>query len=118
MDLIGRLWQDSPLYLTREQFQKSLEGWTLDPVYSDGNMVGVVLVNGPAFHFAKWDKSYAVGRDILRRYPGELIKRYGYATTSTPKEDTRMLRFNRRLGFFVTGEDEYDVHQRIETLRI
>jgi hypothetical protein len=119
MDLIGRLWQDSPLFLTRAEFEKSLEGWTLDPVYgADMNMVGVFLVNGPKFHFSKFDPSYQAGRDILRKYPGSLIAKYGYALTSTPKEDVRQRRFNERLGFFQVGEDEFDIHYKIDKLRV
>lgn len=117
MDLIGKLWQDSPLFLTRAEFEKTLEGWTLEPIYKDGEVAVVFVVKGPEFHFSKLDPSYQAGREILRRYPGELIARYGYALTRTPKDDVRQMRFNSRLGFFVIGEDEYDLHLRIEKLR-
>jgi hypothetical protein len=117
MDIIGRLWEDSPLYLSREEFQQSLDGWTLDPVEHEGKVVGVFVVKGPHFHFAKFDPSYQAGRSILRRYPGELIRQHGYACTLTPKEDERQQRFNERLGFYRTGEDEYDIHYRIDAMR-
>jgi hypothetical protein len=118
MDLIGLLWEDSPLFLTRAEFEKTLEGWTLDPVYVNGEMVGVFVVKGPQFHFSKFSPAYQAGRDILRKYPGQLIERYGYATTSTPKDDARQRRFNERLGFRVVGEDEYDVQYRIDKSRV
>lgn len=118
-DLMGRLWADSPLFLTREEFEKSLEGWTLDPIRdAAGNAAVLFVVNGPRFHFAKFDPAYQAGREILRKYPGELIERYGYALTSTPKEDARQRRFNERLGFFQVGEDEHDIHYRIEKLKV
>ncbi len=112
------MWEESPLFLTRAEFEKTLEGWTLDPLLNEAGEVAMVfVVNGPAFHFAKFDKAYQPGRKDLRRYPGEMIERYGYALTSTPREDARQLKFNRRLGFYQVGEDEYDIHQRIDKLR-
>jgi hypothetical protein len=117
MDIIERLWKDSFLFITRDEFEISLLGWTIDPVYSNGEVAAVFLVNGPKFHFAKFDHKLQAGKAILRKYPGELIAKYGYAETSTPKEDSRQLRFNRRLGFFVTSEDEFDFHLRIEKMR-
>ncbi len=117
-DLIGRLWQDSPLFLSRAEFAKTLEGWTFDPVYdADNEMTGVFLVNGPTFHFAKFTDAPAT-KSILRKYPGQLIEQHGYALTSTPKDDARQLRFNSRLGFFKVGEDEYDIHLRIDRSRV
>lgn len=118
MDLIGKLWEDSPLFLTREEFERALQDCSLEPVEHEGRIVGVFVVKGPEFHFAKWDPTYQAGRDILRKYPGEIIKRHGYALTRTPKQDTRMQRFNERLGFVRVGEDEWDVHYRIEQLRV
>jgi hypothetical protein len=117
MDIIGRLWADSPLCLTREQFERSLEGWEIDPVYgADGLAVGVFLVKGPELHFSKFDKT-AVTREHLRKLT-DLIKTHGYATTRTPKDDERMLRLNKRLGFYHVGEDEFDIHLRIDKFRV
>lgn len=116
-DLIAALWKDSPLFLTLEEFTRGLEGWQLDPIPGPQGVAGVVVHKGPHFHFAKFDPSFQVGRDILKRYPGELIARYGYAETKTPIDDTRQQKFNQRLGFFVTGQDEFDLHMRIEKLR-
>lgn len=113
MDLVGRLHERSPLYLTREQFEQTLVGWEIEPVEKGGRVIGVFVIRGPEFHFAKFDDTPA-DRAILRKYPGALIERYGYATTKTPKEDARQLRFNERLGFYRVGEDEYDIHLRID----
>jgi hypothetical protein len=113
MDLAEKLFELSPLYLSREEFVKSLEGWTLDPVEVGGQVIGCFVVRGPEMHFQKWGAAPAT-RDMLRRYPGSLIKQYGYATTRTPKEDARMLAFNKRLGWYEIGETEYDVLLRID----
>ncbi len=116
-ELLDLLWQDSPFYLTREDFAASLEGWKLEPVMQDDRLAVVFVVNGPEFHFHKADPAYQCTRETLRRFPGELIARYGYALTKTPIEDRRQLRFNERLGFYRTGEDEEFVHLRIDQLR-
>jgi len=113
---LALLFEQSPLYLTREQFDQTLEDWDFDIVEVDGVIQGVFVVKGPEFHFAKFGSEPAT-REQLKKYPGSLIEKYGYATTRTPKTDLRQLRFNQRLGFFQTGEDEYDIHYRIETLR-
>ena len=115
---IDKLFADTPLFITRAQFEQSLEGWTLDPVLRADGSIGIIFVsNGPEFHFQKFGTDIQASRDILNKYPGEIIAQHGYAMTKTPKADTRQARFNRRLGFFVVGEDEFDLHMRIEKLR-
>ena len=116
-DLIGELWKQCPLFITREQFARSLEGWTFDPIYTDGVMSVVFIVKGAHFHFAKFDKKFQASRAVLAKYPGSLIAKYGYAETKTPKDDMRQRRFNEKLGFVATGEDEYDITYRIERMK-
>jgi hypothetical protein len=114
------LWQQAQetLYLTQEQYEQGLEGWTLDPLYRpDGSISLIFVVRGSEFHFAKFGADVQASREHLQRYPGTLIQQYGYALTKTPKTDTRQIRFNRRVGFFFTHQDEWDVHLRIEKLR-
>ena len=115
---IDLLFDQTPLFITREQFAQSLDGWTLDPVLRDDGSIAMIFVSkGPEFHFAKFGTDFQIGRAILKKYPGELIAQHGYALTKTPKTDTRQLRFNARLGFFPVGEDEFDIHLRINHLR-
>lgn len=116
--IIDRLWADSPLFLSREAFERTLEGWEIHRVEGPLGLAGVVITKGPEFHYAKFDPAYQVTRSDLRRWPGELVERYGYAITRTPKEDTRQQRFNERLGFERVGEDEYDIHYRINRFRV
>ena len=116
-EIIERLWKDSPLFLSLEEFTKGLQGWQLDPIQGPQGVAGVVVHKGPDFHFAKFDPLFQVGRDILKRYPGELIARYGYAQTKTPIEDERQARFNRRLGFVEVSRDDFDITFRIHRMR-
>jgi hypothetical protein len=117
---IDLLWAQAQetLYITKEQFTQSLEGWTLDSVLRDDASIGAVFVSrGPEFHFATFGGDIQATRAHLKKYPGELIAIHGYAITRTPKTDTRMVRFNQRLGFYAIGQDEFDVHMRIDQLR-
>ena len=114
--IIARLWADCPLFLTRSEFESTLEGWDIEEV-RDANGLAVVVSKGAEFHFQILDPGLQVTREHLRRWPGALIAKYGYALTRTPKDDERQVRFNERLGFVRIREDEFDVHYRIERLR-
>jgi len=116
-DLVEQLWQDSPLFVSLEDFASALDGWELEPVMRDGRPAVIFVVKGPEFHFAKLDPAFQCDRETLRRFPGELIARHGYAVTKTPKDDLRQQRFNRRLGFYPVGEDAEFIHFRIDSLR-
>lgn len=117
LDLLWERAKDT-LYLSREQYEQSLGGWTLDPLHrEDGSVSMIFVVRGPEFHFAKFGSDVLASRDHLRKYPGTLIQKYGYALTKTPKTDARQARFNERLGFYRIGEDEFDIHLRIDQLR-
>ena len=118
-EIIDLLWgvDEKVLYLSKTQYIDSLNGWLIEPRYEDGVMVGATLTNGPEFHFATFGSQWKLTRADIRRYLCPLIERYGYVTTKTPKEDTRQSRFNKILGFFVTSEDEFFTHYKLERLR-
>jgi len=116
---IDLLFSVTPLFVSREQFEQSLEGWELDPVLREDGSIGIIFLSkGPEFHFSKFGTDIQASRSILKKYPGELIDRHGYALTKTPKGDTRQQRFNTRLGFYQVGQDEFDIHFRIDNLRV
>jgi len=116
---IDLLFADTPLYLTREQFGKTLDGWDIEPVLRADGSIGIVFISrGPEFHFQKFGTDIQASRAHLKKYPGELIAQYGYATTRTPKSETRQQRFNERLGFYRVGEDEENILYRIDHLRM
>src|SRR5215207_5462171 len=116
---IDLLFAETPLFITREQFEQSLEGWTLDPVLRADGSIGIIFVSrGPEFHFAKFGADIQASREHLKKYPGALIAEHGYALTKTPKTAVRQQRFNERLGFYRVGEDDWDIHYRIDHLRM
>lgn len=115
---IDLLYAVTPLYVTREQFEKTLEGWDLCPYFREDGSVGMVFATKDAeFHFAKFDSEMTITRLHIRNHPGALIKSHGYALTKTPHAATRQQRFNERLGFYKVGEDEFCIHYRIDQLR-
>ena len=118
-EIIDLLWgvDEKVLYLSKTQYVDSLNGWLIEPHYEGNIMVGATLTNGPEFHFATFGDQWKMTRADIRRYLCPLIEQHGYVATKTPKEDTRQSRFNKTLGFFVTGEDEFFTHYKLERLR-
>lgn len=117
--LIERLWQQArqTLYIDRESFVRSLDGWAIDPQNNDDGELAVVwLTKGPQLHFATFGRWCATREDIRKRV-GTLIDQYGHAETFTPIEDSRQHRFNKLLGFTATHEDASYIHYKIERLR-
>lgn len=119
MTLIDRLWAKAEpiLYVTREKFEKDLEGWDIQPVYIAGDLAFITKVKGPEFHFHSLDTRHAITRTMIRDFLRPIIAKHGYAETKTPHEDERQHRFNRIFGFEAVGRDEFDVHYRISTMK-
>lgn len=116
IDLIWDAVKDT-LYITREQFEQSLEGYTLTEMTNTNGTYAVVLSKGPSFHFMTLGPKWSLSKEILRQWPGSLIAQYGYAETFTPLDDTRQQRFNRRLGFVETSRNDDYIFYRIEGLK-
>lgn len=116
MTVMDQMWDTikDTLYISREQFEKSLEGYTVTPMANDAGIYAVVIHRGPSFHFMTLGPKWSLTKEILRQFPGSLIALYGYAETFTPIEDTRQHRFNKRLGFVETRRDEQNIYYRIE----
>lgn len=116
--IIDRLWEkDEPsLFITKEQYVKSLEGWGVVTAEHNRQTAFVALVKGPEFHFKSFGTGTALSLRMIRTFLGKIIAQHGYAQTRTPKEDARQHRFNRRIGFVAVGEDEFYVIYRIERI--
>lgn len=116
-DIIDLMWEKAEpvVFFSKETFVCAYFDWDLYPVIDNGTVLALVAQKGPEFHFQ------SMGRPIPRRvvvsFLQGFIDRYGHAVTKTPKWEERQHRFNRAVGFEVTGEDEYDVHYRIDRVR-
>jgi len=118
MSLQDILWEKAQeqLYISKEEYLTSLEGWDIVPHYVDKELAWVTLQKGPLFHFHSVGQTRALPARRLRAFLQSIIDAHGYAETRTPKDDERQHRFNRIYGFKVVGEDEFDTHFRIERL--
>mgnify|MGYP000615519730 CR=1 FL=1 len=121
-ELKDRLWEhmrETP-GLTRFEFLHNLHGWMLDAIYDGDEIAAIFIVKGAEFHFVKLNSTSKANKAVLKKYPGELIAKYGYAETHTPKtpDFDRQHRFNKIIGFFPVREDDSHVYYRIEKLRI
>jgi hypothetical protein len=116
--LEDRLWEKAEpvLYITKEEFLKSLEGSYIEPIEIDGELAFATLQKGPLFHFHSFGTKRQISLKMIRAFLQKIIDQYGYAETRTPKDDERQHRFNTILGFKQVGEDEFDTHFRIERL--
>jgi len=111
------LFEQSPLFISLDQFAQSLQDWTLEPVcHEDGEIAMIYLIKGAEFHFATCGRPLQIGRRHLNRL-AQLLAEHGHVLTRTPKTDLRQQRFNQRLGFYPVAEDAFDIHYRIDHLR-
>lgn len=101
------------LFVTREQFFASLDGWRIDQIEDDQGVVMFTLSKGSEFHFASCDTGRPISRGMFRRAYDHIIKEYGFVETKTPRSMDRQHRFNLAYGFKRVGEDETCIHYRL-----
>ena len=114
--LIDRLYaKDSEvIYLTREEYGRRLEGWDIEPVEINGELAFAFLIRGPELHYNSFDTGHRIPLKRFVERLWKVVDQHGYLITRTPKDAVQQQKINRRLGFVVTGEDEYDIHFRLE----
>lgn len=119
MDLKEELWKRAEpfVFISREQFFAGLEGWTLEPWEYGGEVGLIVATKGPEMHFQTLETGKPIPRRVVYSVMQKIIDAHGYALTKTPKSDVRQHRFNALVGFKKIGEDEYDIHYRMDALR-
>jgi len=117
--LIEIVWQSlsSNYYLSKETCINNLNSCLVALENVGGKMAVTYVSNGPEFHFVKVSDKYVAKKSTLKRYPGSLIEKFGYAETCTPISDERQHRFNRAVGFYETHRSNSYVYYRIEKLR-
>lgn len=117
-DLQDILWEKAEpvLYISKDEYLQTLAEWTIKPVHIDGELAWITVQKGPEFHFQSVGRTRLMPLRMIREFLQAIIDRHGFALTKTPLEDTRQQRFNERFGFFRVGQDQYDIHYRIEHL--
>lgn len=118
-EIADLLWKDASeiLFISKDEFLRGLEGWEVEPVEFEGKPAFAVLTKGPEFHFQSFGTGQPISMKMIRERLQKIIDAHGYALTRTPKIDVRQHVFNLAFGFTLVGQDEYDRHYRIETLR-
>jgi len=115
-DFIEALWQkaSAQLFITREQYVASLEGWEIEPVEIDGVPAFLFLTKGPELHYASLDTGHRIPLKRFADRIWQVVDQHGYLVTKTPKDDVRQQKINKHFGCVVTGWDDYDIHFRLE----
>ncbi len=116
MNLLDRIWEQTEptVFITREEFERGLERWDIEPVEVNGELAFAAFINGPEFHYATFGTGARITRTMIWSRLNPILDRHGFVTTRTPRGDVRQQRLNRALGFVETGADEFYVHFRLE----
>lgn len=116
MNVIDILWQraESVLFISKEQFLASLDGWEIEPVEHDGVVLLITLTKGPELHFTSLDTGHPIPMGVVRAVVQKILDKHGHVIVKTPKLEGRQQRFNKAIGFVQIGEDEYDIHYRLD----
>lgn len=116
--LTDLLWEKAEpvLYISKDEFLHTLAEWTIKPVYVEGELAWITVQKGPEFHFQSMGRPKIMPLRLIREFLDSILAAHGYAQTKTPIEATRQQRFNERFGFKRVGQDQYDIHYRIERL--
>lgn len=118
-EIMDALYASSPLFIDRDLFEKSLDGWEASAVERHNGrtkpeILFVALNKGPVFHFQSMRTGHPLPMREIRKYLNAIIEEHGYAETKTPIEDQRQRRFNELVGFKRHVEDAEYVTYRVE----
>ena len=106
------------LAITREEYEKTLVGWSISPITIDGNDIGVLMLRDKEIHmYIEPKKALIHMRRIIRCYFEPFIKAYGYLTTIS-FNDNDQIKFLERLGFYKTSEINGMISFRIDNAKI
>lgn len=110
------IWQQASekLFITKEQYLDQLRTFAIEPIWRDGVLIAAVLRRGPEMHFATFKTGCPITRPMIRDWFAPQFAQYGYVDVRTPRLDKRQQRINEKLGFVQIGEDEYNIHYRLD----
>ncbi len=104
------------LPVTRLAYTNMLDGWTLEPIEHDGEVIGAIMLLNHEIHIAvtpgvtkHWAKRW-----MMREFIDKRIQQFGYLTTAASKKNPVAIRIIERLGFYRVSEDEQYIQYRID----
>lgn len=118
-DVRELIWRQASehLFVTREQYMADLDQWEIEPIEVAGEIAFAIMVKGAAIHLASFRTGHKFPLHAFKDRVQDLLDRHGHVETRTPKGETRQRALNEVFGFAKTGEDDYDVHYRLDRIR-
>jgi len=102
------------LNLTLDEFAEALKGWEFIELTEQNELIGAVMIKDNELHVGYSKKPTASIRGHIKKTLMELIEKYGSAVTSVTKENEKGLKFCKRIGFEVVGEDQSKIYMKCD----
>lgn len=114
-DVMDAMWRraEPTVFITREEFERNLDGWTIESYMADGDLAFATLSRGPEFHFMSFGTGAPITLRMIRGWLQPVLDRHGYVCTRTPKDEVRQQRINKAVGFVADGQDEFFIYYRL-----
>ena len=87
------------------EYIEALKDWDIVPLTENGRVIGGVLLKDNEIHVGCGVKPRASTRKFIKGTLGEVIEKYGFATTQVQEGNLAGLRFCERLGFVKLSAD-------------
>lgn len=94
--------------MSRDEFAMAFDGFDVRVGVEGGEAVGAVFTKGPEIHVAvvpRYQRRWA-RRGLIGNCLGDILRRFGYATTRVMNDNPKGMEFVKRLGFVPTDRDE------------
>lgn len=132
MNLYTLIWEARPLllFMSREEFYARLDEWDIEALTVGGKPAFALKTKGPEFDLVDLKTGAAFPLKAFLARLKAMLDEFDYVTTKAQKLELEDIsfqfepetlagtgvrhRFIRRLGFVQTGEDEHDIHYRLD----
>jgi hypothetical protein len=102
------------LPLNKEQFIEALKDWEFIELYDKNELFGAVMVKEHELHVGFTKTPTMSIRRYIKNTLGNVINKYGFATTSVTKGNEKGLNFCKRFGYQITSEDKDRIYMKCD----
>ena len=102
------------LHLTFDEFKEALKDWDFVELTEQDQLIGAVMIKDNELHVGYSQKPTASIRGHIKKTLSELIEKYGSAVTSVTKGNEKGLKFCKRIGFEIVGEDQGKIYMKCD----